>query len=130
MLKKILFAAVLLFSGSMDAFAHRNDNWGSGYWGDCRYYNRDGITCNQVGFFEGQVGSPWGFDAGQFRCINGCLQYVGSGGGYTANSCYALNRDGITCAQVGLYEGQIGAPWGRNNGYFRCTGGCLQFVGN
>jgi len=51
-----------------------------GYYGprdDCRNYNRDGITCQQVGFYEGQSGAPWGYGAGQFRCTNGCLQWVG-----------------------------------------------------
>ena len=42
---------------------------------DCHAYNRDGISCAQVGFTEGEQGSPWGESGGQFRCINNCLQW-------------------------------------------------------
>lgn len=44
---------------------------------DCRHYNRDGATCAQVGFGEGQSGSPWGQQAGMFVCMDRCLRYVG-----------------------------------------------------
>ena len=43
---------------------------------DCRAYNRDGVTCQQVGYYEGQVGQPWGFQSGTFRCVNQCLQFL------------------------------------------------------
>jgi len=42
----------------------------------CFSYNRDGSTCQQVGYSEGQVGWPWGVRGGKFRCINSCLQYL------------------------------------------------------
>ena len=42
---------------------------------DCRTYNRDGIACRQIGYVAGQQGRPWGQAAGQFRCINSCLQW-------------------------------------------------------
>jgi hypothetical protein len=45
------------------------------------------------------------------------------------NGCFAYNRDGRTCSDVGFSEGQTGAPWGQGAGQFRCTSGCLQFVG-
>ena len=43
----------------------------------CYAFNRDGRTCQDVGFSEGQVGYPWGEAAGQFSCVNSCLRYVG-----------------------------------------------------
>jgi hypothetical protein len=43
----------------------------------CYAYNRDGRTCSFVGFSEGQVGYPWGGQAGKFECTNGCLKIVG-----------------------------------------------------
>ena len=69
------------------SYAEHYHGGGGNWWptADCRYYNRDGVSCAQVGMFEGQVGAPWGFDAGQFRCINGCLQFLS--GGYNVNSC-------------------------------------------
>ena len=109
---------------------HRGGRFGrySGIASDfCRGYNRDGINCGFVGYGEGQIGSPWGYDAGEFRCVNGCLQWVDPN--IRLNSCYAINRDGVTCDQVGYYEGQIGAPWGSSNGQFQCTSGCLQWLG-
>ncbi len=51
--------------------------WGTGGYNSCYNYNRDGISCSQVGFFEGQVGAPWGGIGGHFRCTTGCLQWVG-----------------------------------------------------
>jgi hypothetical protein len=89
----------------------------------CKEYNRDGITCDQVGYQEGQLGYPWGYKSGQFRCVNGCLAWAGQ-----AHSCKAYNRDGVTCQQVGYHEGQVGHPWGLHSGKFRCVSGCLQFV--
>jgi hypothetical protein len=106
-----------------------DDCYGSGckepapHYNYCKDYNRDGITCDQVGFDEGQVGYPWGYKSGKFRCENGCLAWVGQ-----AESCKAYNRDGVTCDQVGYHEGQIGYPWGLKSGKFRCTSGCLQFL--
>jgi hypothetical protein len=89
----------------------------------CKEYNRDGISCDDVGFYEGQVGYPWGSHSGKFRCVNGCLAWLGQ-----AQSCKAYNRDGITCDQVGFHDGQVGYPWGLKSGKFRCTSGCLQFI--
>lgn len=43
--------------------------------GACFSYNRDGATCSDVGYYEGQVGVPWGF-GGVFQCVNGCLQWL------------------------------------------------------
>ena len=43
---------------------------------DCTQYNRDGKTCQEVGFTEGQQGEPWGPGAGIFRCTNSCLAWV------------------------------------------------------
>ncbi|HET9237059.1 MAG TPA: hypothetical protein VFO10_07405, partial [Oligoflexus sp.] len=68
----------------------------------CKEYNRDGISCDDVGFYEGQVGYPWGNQSGKFRCVNGCLAWLGQ-----ALSCKAYNRDGITCDQVGFHDGQV-----------------------
>jgi hypothetical protein len=76
-----------------------------------------------VGFHEGQLGYPWGRQSGQFRCVNGCLAWVGQ-----AQHCKAYNRDGVTCSQVGFYDGQVGYPWGHKSGKFRCVNGCLQFL--
>lgn len=45
--------------------------------GDCRAYNRDGVTCREVGFADAQVGRPWGTAGGVFRCVDGCLQWLG-----------------------------------------------------
>ena len=126
-----------LVSGSEDSAEHLRNPGGyyGGYYGGnyggsqdyCRAYNRDGITCQQVGFYEGQIGAPWGWNAGQFLCVNGCLKWASPN--YSAASCYSFNRDGISCAQVGYLEGQIGAPWGYGTGNFRCTMGCLQWAG-
>lgn len=44
---------------------------------DCRQHNRDGATCAQVGFGEGQTGMPWGQQSGMFVCVDRCLRYVG-----------------------------------------------------
>jgi beta-glucanase (GH16 family) len=44
---------------------------------DCKEYNTDGRSCADVGFVEGQVGSPWGTGNGRFRCVNQCLQWLG-----------------------------------------------------
>ena len=62
---------------------------GSGGTDYCRRYNRDGITCNQVGYSEGQYGYPWGPQNGQFQCFDSCLKYIdpnqypgGGNGGY------------------------------------------------
>lgn len=90
---------------------------------DCKDYNRDGITCDDVGFHEGQSGYPWGKKSGEFRCENGCLAWVGQ-----SQSCKAYNRDGVTCDQVDYHEGQIGYPWGHKSGKFRCVSGCLHFL--
>ena len=54
----------------------------------------------------------------------------GSSSNGSSNGCYAYNRDGRDCSFVGYSEGQVGAPWGNGNGQFRCTNGCLQFVGH
>jgi len=138
-----------LASGSEDSTEHLrnpggyyggyNGGYNGGYYGGyngrnyggpqdyCRAYNRDGITCQQVGFYEGQIGAPWGWNAGEFLCVNGCLKWASPN--YNAASCYSFNRDGINCSQVGYVEGQIGAPWGYGTGNFRCTVGCLQWAG-
>ena len=53
--------------------------YGAGFVPDnntCRAFNRDGITCWQVGYVEGQTGVPWGF-GGVFQCFNGCLRWIG-----------------------------------------------------
>ena len=52
--------------------------WGNGFYGNgmCLGVNRDGITCGQVGYAEGQTGVPWGF-GGVFVCENGCLKWIG-----------------------------------------------------
>lgn len=47
----------------------------------------------------------------------------------SSNNCYAYNRDGRDCSFVGYSEGQVGAPWGQGSGQFRCTNGCLQYLG-
>ena len=52
-----------------------------------------------------------------------------SGNSGSSNNCYAYNSDGRTCSFVGYSEGQTGAPWGQGAGTFRCTNGCLQYVG-
>jgi hypothetical protein len=44
----------------------------------CKAYNRDGVTCGEVGMFEGEVGAPWGDGAGIFTCVNGCLKWLES----------------------------------------------------
>jgi hypothetical protein len=44
----------------------------------CFAYNRDGRTCQGVGFGEGQVGYPWGGHAGKFQCTDGCLKWIGN----------------------------------------------------
>ncbi len=90
----------------------------------CKDYNRDGVSCQDVGFHEGQIGYPWGEKSGKFRCENGCLAWVGQ-----AHSCKAYNQDGVTCDQVNYHEGQVGFPWGYKSGKFRCVSGCLQFLG-
>ena len=52
-------------------------NTSSGTENKCYAFNRDGKTCGSVGYSEGQVGTPWGQGNGQFRCADGCLQYIG-----------------------------------------------------
>ena len=47
------------------------------FWNSCYAYNRDGVTCWQVGYVEGQRGAPWGEPAGQFLCVNSCLKWIG-----------------------------------------------------
>ncbi|MBF0442453.1 MAG: family 16 glycosylhydrolase [Oligoflexales bacterium] len=43
---------------------------------DCSSYNRDGKTCDEVGYAEGQTGEPWGIGNGFFQCVNGCLKWI------------------------------------------------------
>lgn len=89
---------------------------------DCRAFNRDGRTCADVGYTEGQSGYPWGAAAGLFRCRQNCLELA------PPPDCHTVNRDGRTCKDVRYKEGQSGYPWGRRNGRFRCESGCLILV--
>lgn len=89
----------------------------------CQAYNRDGITCEQVDMYEGEIAAPWGTESGLFQCVNGCLHWVEQ-----SKHCKAYNRDGVTCQQVKYHEGQIGHPWGKFSGKFRCEDGCLKFI--
>jgi hypothetical protein len=41
----------------------------------CTAYNRDGISCERVGYVDGQIGQPWGFWSGRFQCVDGCLKW-------------------------------------------------------
>lgn len=43
--------------------------------------------------------------------------------------CRLFNQSGTTCAQVGFAEGQYGAPWGQQSGFFVCVDRCLRWVG-
>ena len=45
------------------------------------------------------------------------------------NRCFASNRDGVRCTDVGFFDGQIGAPWGPAAGEFVCADGCLKWIG-
>jgi len=45
---------------------------------NCFAYNRDGRTCDFIGYSEGQTGHPWGANKGQFSCTNGCLKWIGN----------------------------------------------------
>ncbi len=47
----------------------------------------------------------------------------------TSNSCYTVNRDGVTCSAVGMREGETSLPWGARAGRFTCIEGCLKYVG-
>ncbi|MBM4253890.1 MAG: hypothetical protein FJ146_18130 [Deltaproteobacteria bacterium] len=76
------------------------------------------------------------FDSGTYhQAYVPCISAVeGFSQGWTGNnnnnnSCFAYNRDGRTCSFVGYSEGQSGTPWGQGAGQFRCTNGCLQYVG-
>ncbi|MEN9835553.1 MAG: hypothetical protein RL011_1746 [Pseudomonadota bacterium] len=77
-------ALVLFVSGSV---AQGQGSASPGYIGGgpalhsvaCMAHNRDGTTCYAVGYREGQVGTPWGPNAGVFSCTNGCLRWVGPG---------------------------------------------------
>ncbi|MFW7381719.1 MAG: hypothetical protein ACOH5I_23120 [Oligoflexus sp.] len=89
----------------------------------CYDYNRDGVSCEEVGMHEGQVAAPWGDESGLFRCVDGCLAWVEQ-----TPYCKDYNRDGVTCEQVDYHEGQIGYPWGWHSGKFRCQDGCLKFM--
>ena len=46
---------------------------------DCRPFNQQGTTCQQVGFAEGQYGAPWGQQSGYFVCVDRCLHWAGWG---------------------------------------------------
>lgn len=80
--------------------------------------------------------SPGAYDSAYVPCISavdwgggGGWHNHGSGSSGSANHCYSYNRDGRTCSFVGFSEGQVGHPWGHGNGQFRCTNGCLQYIG-
>ncbi len=45
------------------------------------------------------------------------------------NRCLSVNRDGITCSQVGMAEGQIARPWNGVAGQFQCIDGCIKYIG-
>lgn len=79
---------------------------------------------------------PGSWDSAYVPCVsdvdygNGHVDKGWTGGNNnSSNSCYAYNRDGRTCSFVGYSEGQVGHPWGQGSGQFRCTNGCLQYVG-
>ncbi len=80
---------------------------------------------------------PGSYDSAYVPCIsaidwgNGNVDpgWQGDGSSGSSNGCYAYNRDGRNCAFVGYSEGQVGTPWGQGNGQFRCTNGCLQYLG-
>ena len=102
----------------------------------CKTYNRDGVTCAQVGYVEGQQGAPWGLDHGQFRCMNGCLHFVADntplaagptfdrsswshwsgkwGGDFWTSGNFGPSQY-MTCVAT---DGSIGAPqyWAAGNG--------------
>ena len=56
--------------------------------------------------------------------------YIGGGKALHSVRCMYVNRDGSTCYAVGYQEGQVGTPWGPAAGKFRCTKGCLEWVGS
>lgn len=43
--------------------------------------------------------------------------------------CRPYNQSGTSCAQVGFSEGQSGAPWGQQFGFFVCYDRCLHWAG-
>jgi hypothetical protein len=76
------------------------DCWeGSVQTSGCTAYNRDGLTCGQVGWGEGHAGCKW---EGSFRCEGGCLKWQGNcntgcgsngcdvyGGGFSGGGSYS-----------------------------------------
>ena len=85
-----------------------------------------------------ECNSPGSYDSAYVPCISDVAWGGGGGGGWSgygsgssgsSNNCYNYNRDGRTCSFVGFSEGQVGHPWGHGNGQFRCTNGCLQYLG-
>ena len=46
-----------------------------------------------------------------------------------SNACYAVNRDGRTCEDVGYREDEAGFPWGEAAGKFLCHNSCLVYLG-
>ncbi|MBM4253643.1 MAG: hypothetical protein FJ146_16880 [Deltaproteobacteria bacterium] len=82
--------------------------------------------------------SPGSYDSAYVPCIsavdwgNGHVDpgWTGGGNSGSSNNCYSYNRDGRSCSFVGFSEGQEGAPWGQGSGRFRCTNGCLQYLGH
>ena len=85
----------------------------------------DGLDCGHRG--RGRYGYGVGYGSGYGSGCGG-----GSGGYYRGSNnyggCYSYNRDGISCAQVGYGESQVGVPWGFG-GVFKCQDGCLLWIG-
>ena len=106
---KAIVLATLLISGSASAQEWSEECLWPGSW-DSAY-----VPCvSAVDYGNGNVDPGWRGDNNN----NG-----------SSNKCYAYNRDGRDCSFVGYSEGQEGTPWGSGSGKFRCTEGCLQFVG-
>lgn len=74
------------------------------------------------------VPAPTPVPEGDICDAYGQAQYPGCVQSPEQSSCLAYNRDGVTCEQVGLEEGQVAAPWGEAAGLFRCVDGCLDWV--
>ena len=96
---------------------------------DCKKYNDDGLTCEQVGIVPGSILEKWGKT---WECIDDCANIANNQAGRgnatkssteTLRDCAQKNRDGLTCEQVGVAPGQRLNKWGVE---WECSDGCAK----